>query len=340
MISPCINKIYNVGISPSSMTITSDGKYGYVTNSNNYEIPGNDSVTVLNLKTGLPKLTIKHESFNEPYRMAINDKTKLGYVCNSGGTTLTIIDIRSNTVKGTIVGFDGPGSIAIFKSIAYVTNYGSEYGVGSGNGKTISVVNLKTNTIISTINVNLAPSCLALSKNGDYLYVTCYVNGEKDAGTLDIINTKNGRIRKRIPGLFGPFSIALTTDENFAYISNFGSNNFAPFGNTVSVIDLLNYQIVKTIEVGIQPSGLVIGDNFAFVSNYNTLYASPGYKNLTAGEGTINIIDLNTNKVVFPTISVGQTPSTLTLSKDNKRLYVCKYMQNTVVEIKLPKFYR
>lgn len=35
------------------MAITPDGKYGYVTNSNYYEIPGNNSVTVFDLEKGI-----------------------------------------------------------------------------------------------------------------------------------------------------------------------------------------------------------------------------------------------------------------------------------------------
>ena len=45
---------------------------------------------------------------------------------NSNSTTVTIIDIASNTVIGTIGGFDGPSGFAITPNgaTAYVNNYG------------------------------------------------------------------------------------------------------------------------------------------------------------------------------------------------------------------------
>ena len=328
-----VTNVFNVGVNPSSIAITHNGKYGYVTNSNNYGIEGSDSVTVLNLKTGLPKLTIHDASFNEPYRTAIDRHDKFAYVCNSGGTTVSVIRIKTNEVVGVIEGFDGPGSIVINKLYAYVTNYGSSFGVGSGNGKTVSMVNLKKRVIIDTIEVDLAPAALALSPNQGYLYVACYVNGLPGTGTLNIVSTDTNTIVHRVSGLFGPFGIALTKDGQYAYVTNFGSNDFAPYGTSVTIIDLYAYEIIQNIQVGIQPSGIAISDRYAYVSNYNTLYAKPAFQNLTPGEGTVNIIDLQTNEVVAPTISVGQSPSFVALAPNKKKLYVTKYVQNTVAEI-------
>ena len=119
-----ICKTFNVGVNPSHLAITPDGKYAYVTNSNNYAIPESDSVTVLNLRKGIPKLTIKDSSFVEPYRIAIDSYGKYGYVCNSGSPgatgllgTVSVIDINTNTVSEVISGFDGPGNIALSKEI-------------------------------------------------------------------------------------------------------------------------------------------------------------------------------------------------------------------------------
>lgn len=333
------SEIFNVGVNPANLAITPNGKYAYVANSNNYSIPGSDSVTVLDLEKGIPKLTIHDSSFVEPYRIAIDHLGKYAYVCNSGSPltveaqgTVSIIDIRINKVVGVITGFDGPGAIALSKNRAYVTNYGADGGVQSGNGNTISIVDLKLNEIIDTIIVNQAPSALALCPSHNHLYVISYVDGNPGTGTLSKIDTRTNQIIKTISGFFGPFGIALTDDASRAYITNFGSNNFAPYGTTVSVVSLKNFSIIKNIEVGIQPSGIAISKDFAYVSNYNTLYAKANFQNLTPGEGTVNQISLKNNKVIR-TISVGQSPSTITLSPDLNKLYICKYVQNTVAAI-------
>jgi len=333
---------FNVGVNPSNVSVTPNGKYAYVTNSNNYAIPKSDTVTVLNLRKGIPKLTIQDDSFIEPYRIAIDNNGIYGYVCNSGSPsstgstgTISIINLKTNKVSGVIVGFDGPGGIALSIKNAYVTNYGAPGGVQSGNGTTVSVVDLKTNKIIDTIQVDLAPSALVLSPCHNFLYVICYVDGNPGTGILNVICTKTNNVIIKIPGFSGPFGIALSTNGHYAYVTNFGSNNFAPYGTTLSVVNLKKQCIIKNIEVGIQPAGIAVSKKFAYVSNYNTLYADPNYQNLTPGEGTISIICLKNNELVRPTISIGQSPSSLALSPDGKRLYVCKYIQNTVAEIYL-----
>ena len=332
-----IYNTYNVGLNPSDIAITNNGKYAYVTNSNNYGITGSDSVTVLNLCKGIPKTTIYDASFNSPYRIAIDSCDRYAYVCNSstpsytGATgTVSIIDLKSNTVTGVINGFDGPGAIAIKNNTtAYITNYGASGGVGSGNGNSISVVNLITKQIITTIIVNQAPSALKLYKNK--LYVTNYTTGLPGTGTLNIIDTNTNTILNTITGFFGPFDLAIC--KNTAYVTNFGSNNFEPYGTYISVVDLRSNTIIQQIQVGIQPAGIALNNNYIFVSNYNSLYANPEYQNLTYGESTINVICIKNNQVI-KTIPIGQTGTIITLSPCRDKLFVCKYVQNTIIELR------
>ena len=330
-----LSEIYNVGVTPSSLVIHCDS--AYVCNSNNYGIPNADSVTVLNLKTKTPKMTIHHESFNEPYR-AVAYKDKI-YVTNSASPsvvgqqgTVSVIDTKTNSVCQVIEGFDGPSAIAIKKSKMYVTNYGAAGGLGSGNGTTISVVDLKTGLIINTITTDLAPAALAFSSCRKYLYCANYTTGLPGTGTINVINLKDNTITSTINGLFGPFGIVVSKC-NIAYVTNFGSNNFAPFGNTVSVVDMCKLCILRDIETGIQPAGICLTDKYLYVSNYNALYASPiNYTNLTYGESTINKIDLECNKVV-DTIKGGQTISSLVCHCD--KIYFTSYTLNIVQTLDL-----
>ena len=96
--------------------------------------------------------------------------------------------------------------------------------------------------------------------------------------------------------------------------------------------------VIKNIhKVGIQPSGIALSKDGKdlFVSNYNALYAHKDFQDLTCGEATISIIELKNFRVIAPTISVGETPATLTLAPDGKKLLVCKFVQNTVSEIEI-----
>lgn len=333
--------IINAGVNPASIAITPDSNTAYVANNNNYGLPGGDSVTVLNLKNNTVIQTIVDSSFNEPYRIAISKDGSKAYVANSNSTTITIINTATNTVSGIIDGFDGPSGIAITPdgTRAYVNNYGAPEGLGSGNAITVRVVDLINNRIIGDpIIVGLAPAALAITPDGKFVYVVNYVNGNPQAGAIAVIQTSTNEVVDTIFGLSGPFSIAITPDGKYAYVTNFGSNNFSPIGTTVSVVKLSTNEIVDTINLAIQPAGIAIAPNgkHAYVTNYNTLYAGSNFTALTAGQGTVNIIDLNTNEVIPPTIVVGQSPSTIVIAPNGKHAYVTNYTSNVVNVIALP----
>jgi YVTN family beta-propeller protein len=329
------------GVNPAGMAITANSRWGYVANNNNYGIEGQDSVTVLDLKHNLPVETITDASFNQPYTITMGVTGPQAYVTNSNSSTITIINTLTNTVSGIINGFDGPSGMVITPAgnRAYVNNYGGPDGVGSGNGKTISIVDLNSNTIIGApILVGLAPAALAISPDGLFVYVINYVDGNPGTGTMSVIQTSNNTVVATIPGFSGPFAISLTPSGRYAYVTNFGSNNFAPFGTTVSVVDLTTNQIVNTITTGIQPAGVALSKTcYAYVTNYNTLYAvgAPTFDDLTAGQGTVSIIDTKTKEVIEPTILVGQSPANITIAPDNKHAYVSNYTSNTISVIKL-----
>uniref|UniRef100_A0A6C0JQJ7 Uncharacterized protein n=1 Tax=viral metagenome TaxID=1070528 RepID=A0A6C0JQJ7_9ZZZZ len=468
--TPFLFDTINVGVTPSGMA-TWD-RYLYVANNNNYAIANQDSVTVIDLSTNLPVTTIHHPSFNQPYTITINGNK--GYVTNSEGSTITIIDLLSNTVSGVITGFDGPSGMTINDDgTGYVNNYGSSTGiftasisgttmtvtnvasgsinlgmqittsgsftgsitgtvltithvtfgvlavgaaitgaevitpttitsfgtgvgglgtynvadsqsvasstiasngaaglavtagtvitgygtglaggigtytvspsqtvgsttigavtpgVGSGSGNTVIPVNLSNNTLGSPITVGLAPA--AITSGDGTVYTINYVDGNPGTGSISkIVNNVATTI---LTGLDGPFGIVLSPDSNTAYITNFGSNNFMPFGTTVAIVDLVGHTIVAKIPTGIQPSGVALSGRYLYVSNYNTLYTDPSFTNLVAGQGTVSIIDLYTNTVVGPTIAVGMSPDYIVIV--GKYLFVSNYTSNTISVVQI-----
>lgn len=331
-----------VGVTPAGLAITSNSRTAYVANNNNYGIAGQDSVSVLDLKTNLLAQTITDPSFNEPYTITLGITSPKAYVTNSNSTTITIINTVNNTVCRIIDGFDGPSGMVITPAgnRAYVNNYGGPEGLQSGNGRTVRVVDLNSNSIIGApICVGLAPAALAISPDGAFVYTINYVDGNPGTGTMSVIDTSSNTVIATIPGFSGPFAIAITPNGRYAYVSNFGSNNFAPFGTTVSIVDLQSNMIIDTITVGIQPSGIAITPDcrYAYATNFNTLYAvgAPQFADLTPGQGTVNIIDTKTREVIAPTIVVGESPANIAIAPNGKHAYVSNYTSNTVSVIKL-----
>lgn len=354
-----------VGVNPTGLAIAKDNKNAYICNNNNYGAKVDtgfnaDSVSIVDLKKKRLIKTIYDPSFSQPYTITLNKDNTKAYVSNSNSSfpgTVSVIDIETSTVTGVISGFDGPSGFVILegkdknKSKAYVNNYGGIGGVGSGNGNTVSIVDLKTNTITGSIilsvppNPAAAPAAMALTINQKFLYVVNYVQGLAFDGMIQIIRTSDDQLMPTtITGLFGPFSIAMSPDEKWSYVTNFGSNNFSPYGTTVSVIDLSKNIIIKNINVGIQPAGVTFSpkeNHLAFVTTYNSLYNSyycnpipPNTGNyttniLTPGEGLVVVIDTKSHKVLS-TIAVGQSPGRVKVTPDGQNLIVSNYTSNTI----------
>lgn len=337
--APSVVATINGGVNPGGMAITPDSRTAYVANVNSYEITNEHTVSVLDLKTNAVKTIIRDPSFNEVYTITLNERATKAYATNSNSSTVSIIDTKTNQVSGVIPGFDGPSGMVIDhrRHIGYVNNYGGPGGVGSGNGKTVSIVDLKTNTIIGSIVVDQAPVALAISPNGKFVYVINYVDGLTGTGTLNIIKTATNQVVGTVTGLFGPFGIAVTPDGRFAYITNFGSNDFDPIGTTVSVVDLTKRHITATINLSLQPAGIAISKDgrCAYVTNYNTLYRHKDFTELSAGAGTVAIIDISRNKVLPHTIPVGASPARVAISPNGKFAYISNFTANTIDVIAL-----
>ncbi len=334
-----------VGQNPAGIAVTPNNRFAYVANNNNHSIPGADTVSVLNLTNHTLEQTISNGSFSAPYTVTINADGTTAYVTNSSAATVTLIDIPTNTVSRVIAGFDGPSGFAITPdgNYAYVNNYGGPI-AGSGNGTTVNRVDLNSNTIVGpAITVGQAPTSLAVTPDGAYVYVISDIDsGTTGNGTISIIRTSDNSVQlNAITGLSGPFAIAITPNGKYAYVTNFGDNSFSPVGTTVSVIDLNSNQISATIGLGIQPAGVAITPNgqFAYVTNYHTLYDGPDLTDLTASQGTVSIINIHTNKVISPTIKVGLSPDGITISPDGQFAYVTCYTSNTVNVIPLLGLY-
>lgn len=340
----------NVGVTPAGIAFTPNGKYAYVANANNYETAGydavgQDNISVIDVSKNLVIKTIYDASLNQPQTVTVNPAGTKAYACNSNASSVTVIDVATNTVTAVISGFDGPDDMVINAAgtVGYVTNYGATPGAGSGNGHTVSIVDLVHNVISGTIDLtpNIAPAALTMSPDGAYVYTVNYMTGIPNSGTLNIIRTSDNTLLPTvITGFSGPFDMAISPDGRFGYVTNFGSNNFYPYGTTLSVVNLSSNTIVATIPLGIQPAGVAVtADNrYAYITIYNTLYNNPAFNALVYGQGLVNVIDLSNNTVLPISIPVNQSPEGVVISPNGEYAYVSNYSSNTVSVIALQSF--
>jgi YVTN family beta-propeller protein len=109
--------------------------------------------------------------------------------------------------------------------------------------------------------------------------------------------------------------------HEFAYVSNGGSN-------TVSVLDLVYLRQDRTLQVGVQPSGMAVNPKRDEVYVVNTGTA--------AGVGSVSVIDTDANRVVA-TIPVHKLPYAIDVDAAGRRAYVANSGSNTVSVIDLDR---
>lgn len=194
------------GLNPQHMAITPDSRFAYVANNNNFGFAGEDSVTVINLRTNQAVATIRDASFSEPYTITINPLGTLAYVTNSTSSSVSVINIKTRKVVDVINGFDGPSGMVIQGKFGYVNNYGAgevwnpttrtndpkPNAVGSGSGNTVSVIDLRTRQITSSFTVGAAPA--AVASDGLFIYTANYVAGATNTGTLSKYDIGTGSV--------------------------------------------------------------------------------------------------------------------------------------------------
>jgi len=112
-----------------------------------------------------------------------------------------------------------------------------------------------------------------------------------------------------------PFPVAPPGYREFAYVSNGGSNS-------VSVMDLVYLRQDRTLQVGLQPTGLAVNPKRDEVYVVNTR------------SGTVSVIDTNLNRVVA-TIPVHKLPYFIDVDSLGQRAYVANSGSNSVSVIDL-----
>ena len=184
--------------------------------------------------------------------------------------------------------------------------------VSNNAANNVSMIYYSNNTLAKNssggtglVAVGIQPQGVAVTSNGQYVYVT---NG--GSGTVSVVSTSNHSTFKSISVGTNPGGVAITPNGQYMYVANYGSAS-------VSVISTSSNSVVSTISVGTNPQGLAITPNglYAYVANQ--------------GSASVSVISTATNSVVS-TIAVGSAPVPVAITPNGLYAYVANYVSNTV----------
>lgn len=170
-----------------------------------------------------------------------SDGTK-AYVANGDDDEVTVINVATKAIITTIAVGDNPVG-------AWTGSNGKMY-VDNEDGQTISVIDVATNSIDETISLGFMPGIASYNGAKNELWVSDPMAGKVHYWTYD---TAMGMWMHG--GVFnagaGAHAVSFTSDGNTAYVTN-------QTANTVSVVNVTNHTVTKTIAVGKKPNGVVI----------------------------------------------------------------------------------
>ncbi len=295
----------NTTNAPVTATITvtpttgGTGGFAYITGSG-AGIPGGHGVSVINIATNTVVATIPTGS--QPFFASVSSDGSRVYTSNFSSNTVSAINTATNTVVATIPVGTGPSGAAGITvspdgSRVYVCNY---------LDNTVSVINTSTNTVVTTIPVGYNPHCIAVSPNGNLVYVSN--SGSFYTGNISIINTSTNTVVTTIDfGLFNPTpeGLAFSPDGSLVYVSIYGHD-------MVFVINTSTNAIVATIPVGYRPYGLSISPDGSRVYVTHPIISN------------VSVINTATNTLVATITGVGGANGLygLSVTSDGSRVYV------------------
>lgn len=284
-----------------------------------------------------------------PISVVMNREGTTAFVTNFDGSSISVIDIASNTVTDTIGVLFQPIQVAITPdgTKAYVAYYYPEF---------VTVIDLESHSILGNIPVHcnegggiaFAPNGLAYVACDDGLAVidsatnnlvdvirginnqTFWVAVTPD-GTTAFVTSWSGLALKAVDlasrsvlsvsGMgdteITSYSVAISPDGTTAYLPNLNDG-------TVRVIDVRRMQQVGSISVGLSPTSLTFSPDglTVFVTNIE--------------DGQVSVIDVAT-RTVRTTLELGDVgPFGIAVTPDGSTLYIAGFGNSSVVVMKVP----
>ncbi len=269
--------------------------------------------------------------FASPQSVAF-DGTYIWVANSGGGTSVSKVDVRTNTIVGTATVGANPYGVAFDGTYMWVSNYtsanvskvdvrtnttvatvpvgttpyaiafdGAYVWVANGGANNVTKIDVRTNAVVATTTVGVAPTGIAF--DGAYMWVTNSGSGS----TVSKIDVRTNSVVATTTVGSTPYAIAF--DGAYMWVANKGANS-------VSKIDVRTNTVVATVAVESSPYGIAFDGSNVWTTNY--------------GDNTVSKIDVRTNAVVA-TSTVGTQPYGIAF--DGAFMWVANYGSNSLSKI-------
>ena len=291
-----------VGKMPHNVQLSPDGKVVWVTNNGEPDADALSDHPYMNkaahaemakpgavwlIDTGTDAVIAKIPVGMHPAQVVLTPDGLFAYITNGGDNSVTVIDAIARSVVATITVGKFPHGLRFAPDgrQAYVANL---------KGGTVSVIDVATRKEIAQIPVGKGPAQVGFTPDGRFAFVS--LSQER---AIAVIDPATRKVARKIGVGTVPIQLFATPDSRTLLVANQGSRSKP--GNTVSMIDLQTFKLVKTVVTGSGAHGVTIDreGRLAYITN---TYAD-----------TMSVIDIKSRAVVS-TVPVGKGPNGVSVS--------------------------
>ena len=292
------------------IAVTPDGAKAYVINSSD------KTVTVIDTATDTVITTIETGIGTAPQSIAMHPSGSYAYVANTTSNSISRIDTATNTAS--ILSLSGPGvnPLSAPRFVVFSPTGDRAYVSNQATTGRITVINPADLTQTSEFGVAATPRSLAISPDGNTLFITHV--GDNLVSFVDLTAPPpNNKTTLSTGSGSGPTGLAVDTTGTTLYVA-------LSLTNRVAVIDVASKSITRQLTGFTAPQEITLHPNLprVFVANH--------------GNTTVGIVDISTNpqSVITPSLTVGTQPWQVAFTPNGLKGYVANRGSANVSVIK------
>ncbi len=230
-----------VGETPHEMTISSDGKYAYVSDNGvlwmDYDGPGGNTISIIDIAARRRINVLPLGKFHRPHGIGLDPTSSRAFVTSENPDRIVLADLDSLAV---IRDFDNGGTDPHMVTFDRRGEWGYVSNTASGTVGAVHAVSGE----LKLIPVGKGPQGSLLSRDGSKLWVTC-----RDDNRIDIVDTASKKAIGSIATGEGVNRVAATPDERLLVYS-------LQRGESVGIADIAAGKQIAVIELGGAPLSL------------------------------------------------------------------------------------
>lgn len=243
----------------------------------------------------------------DPRALVVDSETGRVLEVN-GDTTESILDARSGHVLRTLAVGNG---LALPQAMALSERDGRAFVLGVGGAARLSILDARSGGLVRTIPLDGRPQWLAVAPRTHHLFVS---SAQADEVATTLLDANTGHVI-HAEAVGGPIAVDERTGHAFVANAPYYDTTAgrAKTTHTVSVLDVRTGRLVRTIQVGANPSAVAVD------AVHGRVVVAMGAGGMTPGK--VAIVDAATGRLLH-TASVGWNPAAIAIDARHGRIVV------------------